>query len=226
MATGRVSVNGSTVREPGSRVDPELDEVSVDGVRLRSRRVRWIALHKPAGVDVTRRDVHAKRIVYELVPKELGHLRYVGRLDRESEGLLVMTNDGATAHAVQHPSGGVEREYDVFVSGSRVLHLVGQLARGVRLEDGPAAPVAIAASLGPRGSARVKLVLAEGRKREVRRMMSAVGLEVERLVRVRFGPVRLGDLGAGEWRDLTTSEVAALAAEARVRTAGTKERGR
>ena len=225
MAAGRVAVNGKPVSEPGALVDPERDRVTVDGVAVRERRVRWIALNKPRGADVTRHDPHSELSIYDLLPRELAHLFYVGRLDRESEGLLLMTNDGAKAHAIQHPSGAVDREYEVEVAGSEVLAKVSRLARGVALEDGTARPVDIGVSFGSRGEATLRLVLREGRKREVRRMMAAVGLGLRRLTRTRFGSVSLGSLPAGEWRDLTEREMDRLTqAPKNVAGAATRDR--
>lgn len=210
MAAGRVAVNGNTVRRPGARVLPGIDEVRVDGVPIKRRRVRWIALHKPTGADVTRSDPHAASTVYDLLPINLHHLRYLGRLDRESEGLLILTNDGAAAHILQHPSAAVDREYEIVVTGTDIARALGRLEGGVKLADGPATPLDLAVSPTRRGEALVRLVIAEGRKREVRRMLAAVGLEVGRLTRVRFGPVELGGLRPGEWRHLTRKELTAL----------------
>lgn len=212
VAQGRVRVNGEVVRTPGVKVDPEGDRVEVDGRPVGPARQRWIALHKPAGVTTTRHDPHAETTVYDLLPPEHAGLRYVGRLDRETEGLLLLTNEGAAVHGLLHPSRRVPRTYHAVVKGDFGRDQARRLEEGVELEDGPARPEAVRA-LGPgpkRRGTRVSLVLREGRKREVRRLFEAVGHPVRRLVRTAFGPQELGELAAGEWRELTDREVAAL----------------
>jgi 23S rRNA pseudouridine2605 synthase len=210
MRAGRVRVNGSVVSEMGTRVVPGRDEVEIDGELVTIPDVRWIAFHKPVGVLTTRSDPHAGTTVYDVLPEELSGLRYVGRLDREAHGLLIMTNDGEGAHRLQHPSREVERRYEAEVAGTVKHAVIDALVGGLDLEDGPArARSAEILEAGPVVS-RVALVLCEGRKREVRRMLSEVGHPVLKLCRTRFGPVRLGDLAPGEWRDLTEEELAAL----------------
>lgn len=210
MQAGRVRVNGEIVSELGARVVPGRDVVELDGERVQVPSRVWIAFHKPPGVLTTRSDPHGGKTVYDLLPESLAGLRYVGRLDRDAEGLLLLTNDGEGAHRVQHPSGEIEREYRAEVAGSVGQEAVRRLVRGVELEDGTArARRAAVVQAGP-VSSTVDLVLTEGRKREVRRMMSAVGHHVLRLRRSRFGPVRLGDLEPGAWRDLTDEEIEGL----------------
>lgn len=210
MQAGRVRVNGEVVTELGTRVVPGRDMVEVDGVPVTSAGVRWVLFHKPAGVLTTRSDPHGGRTIYDVLPSELRDLRYVGRLDRDTEGLLLLTNEGDLAHALQHPSGEVEREYVVEVSGAVRPEVVDQLRRGVELEDGwaRARSATLLETVGP--TSRIGLVLTEGRKREVRRMMRAVGHEAVRLTRVRFGTIELGALPEGAWRPLTDAERTAL----------------
>lgn len=212
ILAGRVRVNGAAVRELGTRVDPGRDTVEVDGEAIRVPLVRWVAFHKPPGVLTTRSDPHGGTTVYDLLPDELSALRYVGRLDRDAEGLLLLTNDGDVAHAVQHPGAAVEREYWVEVAGSPDRSVADRLRHGVELDDGPARAraVTLLPSAGP--TSTLTLVLTEGRKREVRRMMSAVGHPVLRLRRIRFGPVLLGKLERGAWRDLDDAERTGLEA--------------
>ena len=212
MLAGRVRVNGEVVSELGTRVVPGSDAVEVDGEPVVVPAVRWIALHKPPGFLTTRADPHGGRTVYDLLPEELAGLRYVGRLDRDAEGLLLLTNDGDAAHAVQHPRAGVEREYEVQVAGTPEPVTLDRLRAGVELEDGPARATAATLTREERTTSWLSLVLTEGRKREVRRMLSAVGHPVLRLRRTRFGPVRLGDLARGAWRDLEEAERSALEA--------------
>ncbi|MDA0312826.1 MAG: pseudouridine synthase [Gemmatimonadetes bacterium] len=210
MDAGRVSVNGRVASELGTRVVPGVDVVALDGVNVVFGEIRWIAFHKPVGVLTTRSDPHGDRTVYDVLPEEFAELKYVGRLDRPTEGLLLMTNDGDAAHGLQHPSREVEREYQVTVAGEMSDDVIWILRKGVELEDGLARPKLI--KLVDRGPLQtiLRLVMTEGRKREVRRMILTVGFGVQRLVRLRFGRVTLGALSAGEWRDLAPHEVQSL----------------
>ena len=207
---GRVKVNGEIVVELGTKIDPERDRVELDGEVVTKNPLRWIVFHKPPGVLTTRSDPHGGRTVYDELPEELSGLSYVGRLDKDAEGLLLFTNDGDLAHSIQHPSGEVEREYWVEAAGVVEQAALRELTRGVELEDGVArAKRARLLGAGPVVSHAV-LVLTEGRKREVRRMMSQIGHPVLKLRRLRYGPVALGDLPRGAWRDLTPEEVRGL----------------
>ena len=210
MEDGRVRVNGQVVTELGTRIDPDTDRVEVDGEAVTPEPTRWIVFHKPPGVLTTRGDPHGGRTVYDELPEELAGLAYVGRLDKDAEGLLLLTNDGDLANRIQHPSGAVEREYWVEAAGAVDRDAVRTLTTGVELEDGLARAVRVRVlDSGPVVS-HLTLVLTEGRKREVRRMMSAVGHAVLKLRRLRFGPVALGDLPRGAWRPLSKAEVHAL----------------
>jgi 23S rRNA pseudouridine2605 synthase len=199
----------------GDRVDPSRDVVEVDGHRIPlDPALRYFALHKPAGVVTTARDPHAQRDLAGFLPADVPGVVPVGRLDRDTEGLLLLTNDGELANRVMHPRHGVEKEYLAEVDGRPARSHVARLVRGVELEDGPARALRarVAGESGGRGA--VVVVMAEGRKREVRRLLDAVGLPVRRLVRVRVGPVRLGRLAPGTVRELDPSEVRALFAAA------------
>jgi 23S rRNA pseudouridine2605 synthase len=212
---GRVRVNGSVVTELGARIVPGRDAVEVDGVPVGIADVRWIAFHKPAGLLTTRTDPHGGKTIYDVLPLEARDLRYVGRLDRDTEGLLLMSNDGDVIHELLHPSREVEREYVATVVRVPSPEALGRLLAGVQLGDGPAR-ARRAELVGREGTdGVVSLVLTEGRKREVRRLFEAVGHPVRRLVRVRFGPVRLGNLPRGGTRPLTDDEISDLRAEAR-----------
>lgn len=218
MAAGRVRVNGAVVTELGVRVVPG-DVVEVDGTRVAppSATATWVVFHKPIGVLTTRRDPHGGTTVYDVLPKELHRLKYVGRLDKDAEGLLLLTDDGDGAHRIAHPSGEIEREYWLEVAGSVGRDALVQLRAGVELGDGPArAKRATLIQAGPVTST-MTLVLTEGRKREVRRMLSAVGHPVLRLKRIRFGSVQLGDLESGTWRRLTDTERTQLLGDTRSR---------
>lgn len=209
IVAGRVEVNRHQATL-GDRVDPEKDEVRVDRRRISvDPGLRYLALHKPRGVTTTMRDPHAERDLRGFLPKG-PRVFPVGRLDRDTEGLLLLTNDGDLAHRLAHPRHGVEKEYLAEVDGTPTQRQLGRLRRGVSLEDGPARALEARATGRSGGRGAVVLVLAEGRKREVRRMLDEVGLPVRRLVRTRVGPVRLGRLRPGELRDLAPEEVRAL----------------
>jgi len=224
IAEGRVGVNGVVVREMGTRVDPGTDVVTVDGRRVVAAAIRWILLNKPAGYVCTRKDPQRRPTVYDLLPPDSARLFSVGRLDADTEGLLLFTNDGETANRLLHPRYGCLRVYEARVRGSVSTGTVTKLETGVPLEDG------IARASGVRilklGAARtsLRLGLREGRKREVRRLLEEVGHPVLRLRRVRFGPVTLGRLPVGASRELTESENRALARATRAgRTTNDKE---
>lgn len=205
VAAGRVTVNGR-IALVGETVDPATDAVAVDGrvVRMEPDHV-WIVLNKPAGVVTTRRDPAGRQTVFDVVDDRPG-LTYVGRLDYLTEGVLLLTTDGAAAHALTHPSNEVERTYVATVRGD-AMGAVRVARRGVELDDGVVVPRAIdARPIVGRRHYELEVTIAEGRQREVRRLCAALGLEVERLVRISFGPVRLGDLPSGATRALTRRE--------------------
>jgi 23S rRNA pseudouridine2605 synthase len=211
----RVTVNGR-VATVGDKVDPSTDAVAVDGVGVvLDPELRYHALHKPAGVTSTMRDAHTTTDLRSLLP-EGPRVFPVGRLDRDTEGLLLLTNDGALANRLLHPRYGVEREYLAEVDGAPTDRHVARLRRGIELDDGPARAVSATTVGRTGGRGAVRLVVTEGRKREVRRMLSAIGLPVTRLIRVRFGPVRLGSLAPGTTRELSPPEVRALYRVARL----------
>ncbi|MBI2710199.1 MAG: rRNA pseudouridine synthase [Actinobacteria bacterium] len=207
---GRVTVNG-TPAVLGRRVDPDVDRVEVDGVPVgvRPGLVHYL-LNKPAGVVTTVTDTHGRPTVVDLVPGE-PRVFPVGRLDLDTEGLLLLTNDGDLAHRLTHPSFGVEKEYLAEVQGEPARGTLRSLREGVDLDDGRTAP-AKASLLAPN---LLRIAIHEGRNRQVRRMCEAVGHPVVRLVRVRIGPVRDRSLAPGEWRALAADEVRALAEAAR-----------
>jgi 23S rRNA pseudouridine2605 synthase len=213
---GRVRVDGQVVTELGTRVDPETSVVEVDGERVRLSPPRWIALHKPPGVLCSRGDPEGRRTIYDLLPEgPARELFYVGRLDYLSEGLVLLTNEGDVAHRLLHPSGGTRRRYEVVVAEPVPGDLARRLLEGVELEDGLAA--ADSATLLPGGQPgegkrerRLLMTLTEGRNREVRRMLSVLGVTIHTLRRVAMGPIELGALRPGGWRDLEDDEMARL----------------
>ncbi len=207
---GRVSVDGVVVTALGTKVDPDGQRVELDGEPVRMAGRRWIRFHKPRGVLTTARDPARRPTIYDRLPGECAQLRYLGRLDRDTEGLLLLTNDGDLANRLQHPRFGVEREYVARVQGVPGIETLKRLRSGVELADGWARPRSVKAGPPNDGSATLTLVLTEGRKREVRRLLSAVGHPVIRLKRVRFGPIELGALPYGEWEELGERSVRAL----------------
>jgi 23S rRNA pseudouridine2605 synthase len=208
---GRVSVNGRVVTELGTRADPAIDTIAVDGRPVqRSGKHTYLMLNKPRDFVTTRQDPEGRQTVYELVP-DIPGLFTVGRLDRETEGLLLMTTDGEWAERIAHPRYQVEREYEVRVAGPVSPDALAALRDGIMLDGKAAQPVAAYQS-GHNGlSAILTIVILEGRKREVRMLCSAAGITVKRLVRRRIGPLLLGWLLLGHWRNLDVQEVKSLA---------------
>ncbi len=218
MRQGRISVNGVPATVPGTRVIPGVDTVTLDGrvVQIAPRRV--LVLHKPTGVLCTRSDPHAGETIYGLLPDSARALRYVGRLDRDTSGLLLLTNDGDLGFALAHPSGGIEREYVARVAGQVTARGLRALRRGVELEDGLARPRMVRKVRLDEDGWGIRLILTEGRKREVRRLLKAIGHPVVSLERTRFGPFRLGGLKPGTWRPAYVAELTAARALIRLRS--------
>jgi 23S rRNA pseudouridine2605 synthase len=214
MLDGRVRVNGRVVTELGSRADPETDSISVDGEPVVvTPRLVYLVLNKPPGYVTTARDEQGRPTVMDLVYKTRERVFPVGRLDMESEGLLLLTNDGELAQRLTHPSHQVEKEYLALVRGTPNAEALRRLRRGVSLEGRRTAP-ATAELAGkseglpaPPGRAWLRLVLREGRKRQARLMCEQVGHPVEQLIRVRIGPLRLRGLVRGRVRELTPAEI-------------------
>jgi len=208
IRAGRVRVNDRVVTELGVRVDPASDRIEVDGRPIPEEATRFVLLlNKPAGYVTTVKDPHAPRTVMELVKGAPGRVYPVGRLDRETRGALLLTNDGDLAHRLLHPSRGVEKVYLVKAVGRVTDADLKRLARGVELDDGPTAPAKVWGVRRTRRDVQFKIALHEGRKRQVRRMVQFVGGHVIDLVRVAFGPITLGSLDEGSWRRLGTLEV-------------------
>jgi len=205
IAAGRVLVNGS-VAVLGRRVDPERDEVVVDGVPIGVRPdLVYYLLNKPAGVVTTARDPQGRPTVVSLVPGE-PRVFPVGRLDVDTEGLLLLTNDGALANRLTHPSHGIEKEYVAEVRGTLTPGELRRMRDGIELDDGPTSP----AKVSQPTPGVLRITIHEGRNRQVRRMCDAVGHPVQRLVRVRIGTLRDAQLAPGHWRELLLDEVRGL----------------
>ena len=217
IGEGRVEVNSEVVTEQGRRVDPERDVIRVDGARIPPpRRHLYLALNKPRGVVVTMDDPEGRRTVADLLAEGASRslkkerLFHVGRLDTDSEGLLILTNDGDFAHKLAHPSYHVPKTYIVEVTGVVGPQTLRWLRRGITLEDGPVRPTSVKIVSSAGEKSLLKITLPEGRNRIVRRTMEAVGHPVRRLSRIGIGPVRLGNLQVGEYRELTREELGGL----------------
>ena len=207
IRAGRVSVGGQVVTDPARDVDED-SAVAVDGTPLREARERLVyAVNKPAGVVSTARDTHGRKTVVELAPKGAGRLYPVGRLDAETTGLILLTNDGELANRLTHPRFGVPKTYRARVSRPPIRsEAVERLKEGVELEDGRTRPARVRVVKAD----TLELTIKEGRKRQVRRMLEEVGHPVRELERIRFGPLNLGDLKPGAARRLTRAEVEKL----------------
>jgi len=207
---GRVSVNGHTVRLLGVKVNPASDQVAVDGKLVRPKRKVYLALNKPAGYVTTRSDEQGKKNVMSLLPDHFQHLHPVGRLDKDTEGLLLFTNDGDFSLKLTHPRFRVTKLYVALVTGRVTQQITRQMCQGIvdKGERLKALDARILAANNTRST--VELELGEGRKREVRRLFAALGHKVEKLRRVRIGSVRLGELPPGKWRTLTDGEIKSL----------------
>jgi len=219
IATGRVTINGTVCTNFSAQPD-ERDHVKVDGKLVHLERTMTIALHKPAGFVSTRSDPNARDTIFDLLPPKFPRLFNIGRLDAQSEGLLLLTNDGDLAQQLTHPRFKIEKEYEVTLDRQWESVHAPKLLRGIFLE-GQRAQMARIRSIG---QTRLRVVLRQGINQQIRRMFFAVGYEVKRLVRVRIGNLRLGDLPRGQWRILSKSELDGLqrSSAAKTNRAGAK----
>ncbi len=208
IAAGRVQVNGQVVRTPGTRVRPGRDHVRVDGEAVRSGDAVTLLLHKPAGYITSRSDPQGRPVVTSLLPAAgLPRLFPVGRLDWDTEGLLLLTNDGELAHALTHPRFGVRKVYHAKLKGHPTPETLARLTRGVVCDGEPLKALAVLPLHPTRQNAWLAVTLEQGRYRQVRRMCEAVGHPVLKLIRVALGPLRLGALPRGQCRPLTPDEL-------------------
>jgi 23S rRNA pseudouridine2605 synthase len=217
ISEGRVEVNSEVVLEQGRRVDPDHDVIRVDGARIPPpRRHLYLAMNKPRGVVVTMDDPEGRRTVADVLAKSGNRvirnerLFHVGRLDSDSEGLLILTNDGELANKLAHPSYQVPKTYIAEVTGLVSAETLRRLRRGITLDDGPVRPTSVKITSSAGDRTLIKITMQEGRNRIVRRTMEAVGHPVRRLSRIGIGPVRLGNLKVGEYRELTRDELGEL----------------
>jgi 23S rRNA pseudouridine2605 synthase len=210
ISEGRVEVNGRLVVEQGTRVDPDRDVIRVDGSRIPPpRRHQYLVLNKPRGVVSTLADPEGRRTLADFLPGR-ERLFHVGRLDTDSEGLLILTNDGEFAHRLAHPSYEVPKTYLAEVAGVVNQATLRRLRGGISLDDGPVRPTGVTLVSTGTDRSLIKITLHEGRNHIVRRTMEAVGHPVRRLSRTGIGPVRLGNLKVGQLRDLTQDELGGL----------------
>lgn len=214
IESGVVRVDGR-VAELGSSVDPATQSITVRGRRIALAPRRWLAYHKPMGVVTTASDERGRPTVFDTIP-EPGGLAYVGRLDVNTTGLLLLTTDGEAIHRLTHPRYRIPREYSALVHGRPAPEIVAAAARSVVVDGRPVVPTRVRVRPGRDGRSIVDLTLTEGRHHVVRRWGEAIGVKVERLARLSYGPVRLGDLAVGRWRPLTPREESALYAAIRL----------
>jgi len=205
IAAGRVTVNGKVCTDFSAQPDAG-DRVKVDGKLIHIAPVLTIILHKPAGFVSTRKDEHARNTVFDLLPKKFSRLFNIGRLDAQTEGLLLLTNDGDLAQRLTHPRYKIEKEYEMTLDRPWDPALAPKLLRGIFL-DGQRAKITRLHSISP---TRLRVVLRQGINRQIRRMFEAVGYRIKNLLRVRIGNLRLGDLPRGHWRALTKRELQSL----------------
>jgi 23S rRNA pseudouridine2605 synthase len=207
---GAVSVNGKTVRELGTKVEPLHDRVAVDGKAIKAKRKLYVAVHKPPGYICSRKDPEKRRSVGDLLPGEWTNLYSVGRLDYNSEGLIFYTNDGEFSLRLTHPRYGVEKKYLVTVKGEVTSGILHKFTKGIFSEGELLRADKARALKSNKSHSIVELILKEGKNREIRRLFESQSLEVERLQRVQIGAIKLGQLPKGKWRTLTESEIKSL----------------
>lgn len=207
---GRVEVDGQTILELGTRVDPSTQTIHVDGEALTKPKLAYFAVNKPEGVVCTAHDPSGRTRVIDLLPPNAGRVYNVGRLDITSEGLILCTNDGELANQLTHPRHGVEKTYEVQVAGHLDVEVLKQLRAGMHLAEGFVQVVNVRIKSKRKNSTVLEMVLDEGRNREIRRLFAKVGHRVQRLKRIAVGPIRLGQMPQGASRRLTPEEVRKL----------------
>ncbi len=209
IQSGRVKVNGRTIKEPSFDVQGG-ESILVDGHPVAVKKYTYVMLNKPVGFTTTKDDPHAEKIVLDLLPKDLHHVSPVGRLDQDSEGFLLLTNDGALAHRLMHPRFHLDKIYVVHVKGRLSTDTQKKLEQGITIEDEKTAPCRIHKVRYNGPHTEFEMTIHEGKKRQIRRMLISVGHVVYFLKRISIGPLGLGDLKVGQWRHLTQQEVGQL----------------
>jgi len=207
---GRVAVNGQIVRLLGSKVDPDHDQVAVDGKLVRPKKLIYVALNKPPGCVCSRKDELDRPSIYELLPREWETVQSVGRLDYNSEGLIFLTNDGQFALRLTHPRYGIRKKYLVSVEGEVTPAMLELFKRGIFHEGEKLKALAARIVSGTRHKSVVELELGEGKNREVRRLFESQAITVKKLQRTQIGKIRLGELKPGKWRTLNAVEINTL----------------
>lgn len=221
IVQGRVEVNEVVADKLGTRVDPATQRIRVDGVPLQMRKRRYFAVHKPPGVLSTSKDPWGRARVIDLVDTN-ERLFSIGRLDKDSSGLILVTNDGELANQLTHPRYGVHKTYSVTVAGTPSQEVLRKVRRGVMLAEGPVKPESVTVKKRVKNTTQLEIVLAEGRNREIRRMLARFDHKVMRLHRIAIGPIRLGMLPRGDYRELTSEEIKKLRVGSRPQKAGVK----
>ncbi|MFH1359512.1 MAG: pseudouridine synthase [Candidatus Omnitrophota bacterium] len=207
---GCVTVNGRVIREPSTRIDPAADKIYLNAERIQEKSFTYILLHKPKGYITTSSDPFAKKKVFDLLPKGFAHLFCVGRLDKDTEGLLLLTNDGDLAYTLTHPKFAIQKVYIVEIQGLLTPKQKDQLQNGITIDGQKTSPCVIAKIHQDKGRTHFLMTIHEGRKRQIRRMLEALGHNVCNLKRIKQGPIELGNLPVGQWRALEANEIADL----------------
>ena len=211
IVDGKISVNGEVCTDLATQIDPENDEVRMDGKPVDARtKFYYLILNKPRGYVVTRSDEQGRKTVYDLLPEFASSAIYAGRLDKDSEGLLLFTNDGDLVNRLTHPTFKVEKVYKADIDCKLTRHQLEMLRTGVEIEGGKTRPAGVFVKTETDGSMTLKVIITEGKKRQIRLMVEAVGAHVRNLRRLQFGPLKIKDLPIGRWRMLTPGEVKAL----------------
>ncbi len=211
IGEGRIMLNGEPCTDHSVRIDPRKDRILFDGIIVTPRQeLKYIIINKPRGYPVTKKDEYGRKTVYSLLPKECQNYKYAGRLDMDSEGLLLLTNDGDMIQSLSHPRMKIEKVYRVDVNSTLDRNQLEQLRSGVMIEGRKTLSAGVFVKKTENGKSTLKIVITEGRKRQIRLMIEAVNARVLSLRRLQFGPLKLGDLLPGEWRLLNRGEIIAL----------------
>ncbi len=207
---GNVAVNGTITREVGLKVDPLHDVVTVGNNRLKLPLLKYFLFHKPEGVITTKKDTHSRKTVMDFFPKQHKDIHPVGRLDKDTTGVLLMTNDGELTNFLTHPRYGVAKTYEIIISDSINSHDLKRLQKGIVLEDGLTQPAEIIKCTRKKNTSMITIRIKEGKKRQVKRMFYKLGYRVIKLKRLSFGPLSLGNLKEGKYRELNVLEITKL----------------